>query len=459
MIFTLEVLSLSATVCLYEAYSKRVTMKLKIICVVLCVLYRIDTSNAMQRPATTPMSFIDTVARYYAQRLITHDLQEQLKAIRSGALLPEDVIACIKRKLIDCYLVELIGIFKPFMRPITIINNNDNAAVIALSFAGNSKSLMIGLENNTIRTYDLLNQVYTGQLRGVPYALTNMVISSSQNYALIRTEEGKLLLWALKDNQVTCLLERNSCVDALAFSADETLALYGITHGAIYLRDLYTQVVRHYEHNNISVRWLALGPDNNFFASNDNNALLRVWNAAKNTSFSQGSLQGFITSAIWHPNGKDIMLIKWGKHSIMCDVVSDTIKDVAYAGALMSATFSPDGLYLLGGAEDNSVKIWNLHTLQSEQLAQNAQVVYAVAWSPDGTTCATSAFDNTVSIWPLVAFMEQFTLEQLVCALKLRTGDPKTILAQPYYAEVLESFDSRELKESLKINLGLHTYL
>jgi WD40 repeat protein len=67
-----------------------------------------------------------------------------------------------------------------------------------------------------------------------------------------------------------------------------------------------------------------------------------------------------------------------------------------YAGV----AFSPDGRRLVGGGEDNTVKIWEvpsgreLHTLRG-----HSGDVWAAAFSPDGRWAASAGEDSTVKVW------------------------------------------------------------
>jgi WD40 repeat protein len=73
-------------------------------------------------------------------------------------------------------------------------------------------------------------------------------------------------------------------------------------------------------------------------------------------------------------------------------------------GAILSAAFSPDGRYLVAGAETyiNSrghASIWDLHQPGSASDTIVAKGTCSVAFSPDGTNVALSGTSDIITVW------------------------------------------------------------
>lgn len=62
--------------------------------------------------------------------------------------------------------------------------------------------------------------------------------------------------------------------------------------------------------------------------------------------------------------------------------------------------FSPDGIRLASGSENNTVKLWNPATgRELATLSGHTGGVRSVAFSPDGTRLASGSWDKTVKVW------------------------------------------------------------
>ncbi|CAG7855299.1 COMPASS-like H3K4 histone methylase component WDR5B {ECO:0000303/PubMed:19567704} Short=AtWDR5B {ECO:0000303/PubMed:19567704} [Serendipita indica DSM 11827] len=69
--------------------------------------------------------------------------------------------------------------------------------------------------------------------------------------------------------------------------------------------------------------------------------------------------------------------------------------------SVTAIAFSPDGLRILSGSEDNTIRLWDAETGQSlgEPLRGHTGSVNAVAFSPDGSQIASGSNDETIRLW------------------------------------------------------------
>ena len=61
--------------------------------------------------------------------------------------------------------------------------------------------------------------------------------------------------------------------------------------------------------------------------------------------------------------------------------------------------FSPDSTLLASGADDNTIKLWNLQTDDVKVLTGHTGGVCSVAFSPDGSLLASGSTDKTIRLW------------------------------------------------------------
>ena len=66
-----------------------------------------------------------------------------------------------------------------------------------------------------------------------------------------------------------------------------------------------------------------------------------------------------------------------------------------------SVAFSPDGLTLVSGSDDKTIRLWDVATGHQKQILTRGHRgdVNSVAFSPDGTTLASGSDDNTIRLW------------------------------------------------------------
>jgi WD40 repeat protein len=296
------------------------------------------------------------------------------------------------------------------------------AVALNLAFSPDSEWLAaacrVSKEERSIRLGPVQSQAPPRELLG-----RSCVAFSLDGKTLAAGGRGHVILYGLPPDQPPRLLtdKKNlgeNTISCLAFSPNSKILATGLSTGNVLLWDLTTGVVQaKFPAHNASLTSLAFSPDGTLLASGglDSTVIVRdallgserlridcppalaVWAV----SFSPDSTTLAIATGprdfrMRYPVG-DVRL--W-------DIAGQKMKHIlcGHTRAVTSLAFSSDGLTIVTGSADTTVRFWNVTKgaeygmLKGHEGAVGFEGL-SVALSPDGKYLATGSYDRTVKVW------------------------------------------------------------
>jgi WD40 repeat protein/transcriptional regulator with XRE-family HTH domain len=291
------------------------------------------------------------------------------------------------------------------------------AAVQALAFSPDGRTLATGSWDGAIKLWDLEN----GTLSGGQVSLLWMGQHASSIQRLAFAPDGRTLasggddaairLWDTHTGMhLQTLSGQSSPVYALAWSLDGSLLASGSFDGSIRLWEMQGAqaaqpgtTMRIFTGHTDLVWSVAFAPDGRTLASGSFDRTVKLWDVASGeVRETLAGHTGPVNAVVWSPDGsllasgsRDQMIWLWdverGSYRMALHGHTAVVHDLA---------FMPDSRSLLSGSEDGTLRVWDVERGQCMRVIQGyAVTLYDVAWSPAGTRLASAGSDTLVTIW------------------------------------------------------------
>lgn len=300
----------------------------------------------------------------------------------------------------------------------TLSSDGETGPLTSISFSRDGKHLICHLANK-VGVWEVASWK---RIADVPVNLWNSLAFaalSPDGKTLAVIGANRVLLHDLASQTLKRVLSVGSGTCCLAFSADgKLLAVGGRTFGVVHVWDTTSWKERNLERGHLQqVQALAVSPDGNTVLSAGNDDTLRRWDLSRpgtnqvihrfEAEYVYPGPHGALSLAYSQDGKMFALLVRgnnvWRHHddTTMRAWDATTLKNLWTVPLFLdSVAFSPDGKTLAGGANQDSVRLWDAGSGSELHRFSGTGRCFGVAFSGDGKLLAAASWDkNCVKVW------------------------------------------------------------
>jgi|GEM_PF-2402352 len=227
----------------------------------------------------------------------------------------------------------------------------------------------------------------------------------------------KKLIFTAKDESIRYYQNKPysvaNTVYSVAFSPDGQFIVSGGTKRKIKIWNAKTgRFIRSFETQYSSISAVIFSPDGKTIVSKSYNGTLKLWDSEtgkeihtfKQYSALENRYEGSSSLIAVSPNGK--VLASVGEYNsydiILWDVKTGNKIGIlsGHSGWVTTLAFSTNGMHLVSGSDDKTVKIWNTHSREElYSFTGHTDAVTSVAFLSDEKTIISGSRDRTLKQW------------------------------------------------------------
>lgn len=284
----------------------------------------------------------------------------------------------------------------------------------SVAFSPHRPLLATGSSDQLIKLWDTRTGECVRSLRGHESRVWCVTFHPTDDTILASSSDDQTVkIWDITTGNCLQTLEGHSSrVWCVAFNprADQDEVASGSDDQTVKLWDWRTGQCKETLQGYVrSLRSIAFSPDGQTLASGGDDPLVRLWDVP--TERCQRELQGHrgrVWAVAFHPHdrtllasGSDDQTVRlWNLASLDKDPCTQVLQ--GHINWVRAIAFSPDGQRLASGSDDQTIRLWNLKSGKCVRILKgHTDWVWSVVFSPNGQLLASGSNDQTVRLWQM----------------------------------------------------------
>ena len=305
-----------------------------------------------------------------------------------------------------------------------------SSAVYSASFSPDGKRIVSASMDNTIRIWDAETGRQIGKpLEGHTQWVYSAAFSPDGKRIVSASGDKTIRIWdAETGKQIGKPLEgHTSVVNFAAFRPDGKRIVSASWDGTIRIWDAETgcQIGNMLNKNTDEAYSVSFSLNENRIKTTDGHTI-QIWDTTKNPT-PHTLIVGVAPSKL---SSQEVLFIK---------SINDTSSRIfRVTKGIYSASFSPNGKYVVSASGDNTIKIWNTSTGKQtgKTLKGHSRDVRIASFSPDGSLIVSASLDSTIRLWDIK------TGKQIGQTIKLQCAFIYSIIFSPDNKRILSIADN-----------------
>ena len=271
--------------------------------------------------------------------------------------------------------------------------------VLSVAYSPDGRHLASGAEDSAVRVWNLesgeirMLEGHEGMVNSVAYSPDGKHLASVAKYSTVR-------IWDLESGKSHVLQSHENLVFCVAYSPDGRHLAGAEDDRTLQIWDLESGKSRVLEGHTFWVNSIAYSPDGRHLAIGADDSAVRIWDLESGKSHVLKGPTRAVRSIAYSPDGRHLAIGE-SSHMGMSLENGDSRMLERFPDCVNNAEYSTRS-----GAEDSTVRIWDLESGESHVLEGHTVWVNSIAYSPDGRHLASGAEDSTVRIWDLEEHQE-----------------------------------------------------